>query len=395
VLEDRTLPSAGALDLSFGSNGKVTTAISASGGDSAQAVALQADGKILAAGISSGGFALVRYTPSGLLDSNFGTGGVVTTSFGTSAAEAEAMAVQPDGKIILAGFASGGSTTRFALARYLPGGALDPGFGTGGLVLTAFGTGSAAANALALQPDGRIVVAGAVENGSALDFALARYLPDGSLDADFDADGRVVTDFGLADGASSVLVRPDGTIVAAGHSGPYFALSRYLPDGELDTSFGTGGKVRTTAGPNANISGLVLQADGTLLAAGSSSDGSGSDFVLARYLADGSLDPTFASGGMVTTDFAASTDFAQGLAVESDGRIVVAGCSDAGGSSLNFALARYLPDGTLDTDFSSDGKVLTDFNASFDRANALAIQRDGQIVVAGIAHQASPSILTV
>jgi uncharacterized delta-60 repeat protein len=338
----RYLPD-GQLDPTFGTGGRVTVPRG-----SALALVLQPDGKLVAAGGAGDDFALARYLPDGSLDPSFGTGGTVTTSFGESAT-ANALVLQPDGKLVAAGrsivtFAS--DTVNFALARYLPDGRLDPSFGIGGKVTTDFG-GSSLNGVLALvvQPDGKLVAAGDASVGSSadLDFALARYLPDGRLDPTFGIGGTVTTDFGgiIEDIATALVLQPDGKLVAAGHDSNGdldFALARYLPDGRLDPTFGTGGTV-TTDGGLGGILALVLQPDGKLVAAGEGEGG----FALVRYLPDGRLDPTFGTGGTVTTNFG---DFTFALVLQPDGKLVA-----AGGAGGDFALARYLPDGSLDATF--------------------------------------------
>ncbi|MCI0529632.1 MAG: hypothetical protein L0Y56_19490, partial [Nitrospira sp.] len=190
-------------------------------------------------------------------------------------------------------------------------GDLDPTFGTGGKAITDFG-GSDQASAIALQANGKIVVAGSSEIDGFLDFALARYNTDGSLDTSFGTAGKVTTDFGGSNGgAFAVALQQDGRIVAAGRTFIFFgltsdfALARYNTDGSLDTSFGTAGKVTTDfGGNNDGVFAVALQADGKIVAVGSSQIGiMNSDFALARYNPDGSLDSSFGSGGMVTTDF--------------------------------------------------------------------------------------------
>jgi uncharacterized delta-60 repeat protein len=360
----------GDLDASFDSDGKVTTDFGSS--ESAFAVAVQPDGRIVAAGGSDGDFALARYNGDGSLDTSFDSDGKVTTDFGAFAG-ALAVAVQPDGRIVAAG-ESGGD---FALARYNRDGSLDTSFDSDGKVTTDFG-GSEVATAVAVQPDGRIVAAGFRD---LVDFALARYNRDGGLDTTFDSDGKVTTDFGAAEDASAVAIQPDGRIVAAGESqggfGRDFALARYNVDGSLDTSFDSDGKVTTDFGVLDAASDVAIQPDGRIVAAGNSGGfGFSRDFALARYNRDGSLDTSFDSDGKVTTDFGGS-EVATAVAVHPDGR-----CVAAGGSDEDFALAGYKVDGSLDTSFDSDGKVTTDFGG-FEFASDVAIQPDGRIVAAG------------
>jgi uncharacterized delta-60 repeat protein len=278
------------------------------------------------------------------LDSSFGTGGQVVTNWlipigaMSRVARADAVVVQPNGKIVAAGTAQYVIDNRFfrqdfALARYNVDGTLDSTFGVGGQVLTDFG-GVALEEGLgvALQPNGKIVVAGRSRG----DFALARYDTDGSLDGSFGTGGKVFTDFGgTLETARDVAVQPDGKIVAAGPG----ALARYNVDGSLDSSFGTGGKV-LTGGVNA----VAVHPNGTIVAAGAAAGVGGPDFAVLRYGKDGSLDGSFGTGGIVLTDFGRD-DRGHAVAIQPDGTIVVAGVTGGrpAGPEDDFVVARYLP----------------------------------------------------
>ena len=356
----------GALDPTFGGDGKVTTDIA---GDDSQALALvlQPDGKVVAAGGAVvdgfGEFALSRYLPDGALDPTFAGDGTLTTDFPGVDARAFALALQPDGKLVAAGYSyEGGDSIQFALARYQPNGILDPGFGRGGIVITDFAGGTDQARALAVQPDGKLVAAGfALEHGS-FQFALARYLRDGALDAGFGAGGKVTTDFGGGDDqAFGVVVQPDGRLLAAGGAlmgrapalrpdnplapqddTPHgqFALARYLPDGTLDTGFDGDGRQTTGFGGPASAAALLLEPAGEIVAAGFASDGDRFQFALARYLPHGALDPSFSGDGKLTAAVANSECEAFAVAHQPDGKLVAAGFAVADGS-FQFALARY------------------------------------------------------
>jgi uncharacterized delta-60 repeat protein len=280
-------------------------------------------------------------------------------------------------------------------------GDLDPAFGTGGVVMTDFNTSTDLANAVALQPDGKLVVAGTtyVNNDfSDEDFAIARYNPDGSLDASFGNNGKVTTDFpGLAAVISAVVVQPDGKIVVAGGAYPLFTfagdfkVARYNPNGSLDTSFGAGGIVTTIfPGDGSFAFALALQSDGKIIAAGTDffdfnpGDMSDTNFALARYNSDGSLDTTFGNGGTITTDFLGAEDDVFSVLIQPDGKIVAVGSANSPFDYYDFAAARYLANGTLDTTFGTGGKVRTDFgNNDLDIAYAAVLQPDGKIVSAG------------
>jgi uncharacterized delta-60 repeat protein len=216
---------------------------------------------------------------------------------------------------------------------------LDPAFSSDGLVTTNFsGYHGDSAYALALQPDGKLVAAGDTFSGIYSTFALARYNPDGSLDATFSGDGKLTTGFaGTHAAAYALVMQPDGKLVAAGQSGGNFALARYNPDGSLDATFDGDGKVVTSLGGYGSALALILQSDGKLVAAGYSSN----NFALARYNLDGSLDTSFDGDGKLTTDFFGGTDEASALALQPDGKLVAAGRAGSG-----FALALN-PDGSL------------------------------------------------
>lgn len=379
----------GELDPTFGGDGRVTTPVVAVG-SIANAVAIQPDGKIVAAGETLhlyDRFALARYDPDGTLDPSFGDAGTVTTRFRRWGGVANAIAVQADGKIVAAG-GSFGIFPKFALARYLPDGTLDASFGGDGRVRTFFTVDGAMGSAVAIQADGKILVAGAAEavgaNGMS-GFALARYNPDGSLDATFGADGTVTTDF-PGGHASAIAIQANGKIVAAGEAGNRPALARYNPDGSLDATFDGDGMVTTEVvccpvfvGANA----VAIQPDGRIVTAGEHFEcfgGGGfsceSFFILARYEADGALDSTFGTGGLTFGVFG----IANALALQADGKIVAAGTL---GSGKKFALARYNADGTLDMSFGGDGRRFIDFTNNADFGQGVAIDADGRIVMVG------------
>jgi uncharacterized delta-60 repeat protein len=289
---------AGALDPSFGRHGMVTTDFG--GTDGAGKLVVQADGKLVAAGVTistlspaQGYIALARYTANGSLDASFGTGGKVTTDFfpGGSQYGARALVVQADGKPVIAGTAATGGpggAHGFALARFNPDGSLDPTFGTGGKVITEFAGGSEDGAAALVMQGGKLVAGGTALNLQTLDldFALARYNPDGSLDQSFGSGGRVTTDLGGPDGdyGYGVAVQADGKPVATGlvdnGAEPQCGFARYNLDGSLDQSFGTGGNVTAVGG---TAGALAVQGSKLVTAGGSGT--AGGDFVLARFRA--------------------------------------------------------------------------------------------------------------
>jgi uncharacterized delta-60 repeat protein len=391
----------GTLDPSFGTGGTVTTDF---GGSSAEvrALAVQPDGKIVAAGgVFVNGiadFALARYNPDGSLDASFGRGGTASSPFDFPGSfdQVGGVVLQPDGKIVLAGSAVIDQFSVFALARYNSDGTLDAGFGSGGVATTDFGQLSAAAFSVAVQPDGKIVLAGEANIDGGDDFALARYNSNGTLDASFGTAGKVTTAFPSGLGFSfaqafSVAVQPDSRIVAAGYtwiSGGFdFAVARYNSNGTPDASLGVGGTVTTDfAGPNDRASSIAIQPDGKLVVGGAAGGfvSRGFDFALARYNSNGTLDANFGTDGKVTTDLASVEDVPSSIALQGDGKIILVGRTSVG-ENENFALVRYNSNGTLDTGFGTGGKMTTDFAGSTDEPSAVALQVDGNIVVAGLA----------
>jgi uncharacterized delta-60 repeat protein len=382
---------AGSLDSSFGGDGKVTTNFT-TGDDLALSVAVQVDGKIVAAGGapgSGGRFAVARYNGDGTLDSTFSADGKVTTNFTSGRDFAAGVAVQADDRIVAAGTANFSGDARLALARYNPDGTLDTTFDGDGKVTTNLTSSFDAIYSVVIQSDGKIVVAGATGSGGS--FAIARYNTDGTLDTTFSGDGHVATNFASGyDFADDVTIQADGKIVAAGAANyfggdPKFALARYNTDGTPDTTFGGDGKVTTnfTGGDDFAFGVAVQPADGKIVAAGRAG-GSGGMFALTRYNTDGTLDATFSGDGKATTNFTGGYDYADDVAVQPvDGKIVAAGSANAFGGNPTFGVARYDPDGTVDTTFTADGRVTTDFTGGADFAVGVALQADGKIVAAG------------
>jgi uncharacterized delta-60 repeat protein len=358
---------AGSLDPTFGSGGVV--AQSSGGG-----IALQPDGKI----VVSSGSALARYLPDGSFDPSFGTGGQV-------GANAAALALQPDGKIVVAGRNNyGGTPNQFTLARYDSNGSLDTSFGTDGTTTTAIPTSldaswtpwGAGVAALAVLPDGKVLAAGSARWHAGLyqeegGFVLARYTPAGALDPTF-GDGGIVETFGWDADLFGMVVLPDGKIVATGtidgghpDYSTKIAIAGYEPDGSLDYPYSeppTYG--RLSGGPAA------LQ-HGKIVVAGSIRHYKQTFPVVARYGTDGVLDKTFGRHGYAEFQ---RTQFAPGAVVtQNDGKILVAGYSNRGGTVL-----RLLPNGRLDPSFGGRG-----FVAFGPGASSLALQQDGKILVGG------------
>jgi uncharacterized delta-60 repeat protein len=374
------------LDTTFGIGGKVSTGIGWEIG--LRDIALQADGKIVSAGTIQtelkGGhsFAVARFTADGKLDSSFNGTGWVTPKFNIGNQVLSAELIQPDGKIVVVGEAS----PYFGLARINLDGSMDTTFGGNGYVTTTFGGSEAVASSVAIQPDHKILVSGYTKGGPPetpiIDFALARFNPNGSLDTSFDKDGKVTTDFGGDDLYPTVLVQTDGKIILVGQAtsstNPYdyhIAAARYNPNGSLDSSFGSGGRIATILPHTLQTIRAVLQPDGKILVAG------GNHFdnliVLVRYNPDGSLDAGFNADVINAISFAS-------VALQPDGKIVLTGTIYTP-DNWDYWLRRLNSDGSLDTAFGVQGTVVIAFDAPDSNGpGAVALQKDGKIIVGGI-----------
>jgi uncharacterized delta-60 repeat protein len=409
----------GSQDPTFGIGGVVQTYFPA-GGAAASDVVVLPDGKLVSSGWAVTAvefdpfridiaFALIRYTPDGALDASFGEQGRVLTEFSGGIDRTEALARQADGKLIAGGWVATDPATsdiQFGLARYLPDGSLDPSFGSSGKTTLNLTASHDYITDVAVDAAGRIVVAGFAGlssfGGGVGNFVVARYTSDGALDPSFGTLGTRVIDFGGSlsseDLAFALALQPDGKIVAGGTAGRDtggslfqrgFGLIRLDANGDLDPSFGSGGLVLTGFGfQNAEALGVAIAVDGKIVVAGAVGSsaprfGVERDFALARYLADGTLDPSFGTGGTVTADFFGGGDEAADVAIQPDGKIVAGGGAQTDFGNV-FALARFSAAGVLDPGFGNAGKastVLGGGGSSF--GQALALQADDKIVLAG------------
>ncbi|KYC42820.1 hypothetical protein WA1_11880 [Scytonema hofmannii PCC 7110] len=395
VVSIKLLPQAGDLDPSFGIGGKVITDFG-SNSDRASSVAMQSDGKIVVLGYANdpttpnNEYAIARYNVDGSLDNSFGTGGKIITDISRNNNKNHQVVLQPDGKILVAGGGyTGNNSNDFLIARYNLDGTPDSSFGSNGKVTTSISTNTDEGYSVAIQADGKIVVAGSTYNGSNHDSALIRYNIDGSLDTSFGNGGKVITPVvaNSYDVFESIAIQSDGKIVVAGSANNNatnsdFTLVRYNPDGSLDSSFGNGGQIVTPiSGAYDWVSSIAIQSNGKIIVAGQGNY----EFALARYNTDGSLDTTFGNSGKVITDMGSSTSGIESISIQSDGKIVAAGYLFTGSITdfTEFAVTRYNADGSLDSSFGNGGKVITPISNTVDMAYGLALQSDGNIVVVG------------
>jgi uncharacterized delta-60 repeat protein len=379
------------LDTGFGTNGKVV-----SGSPKqclAQAVAIQSDGKIVVVGYFFNGtyrrFTIFRYHTDGTLDSNFNKKGRITYFIGTDS-KAYAVAIQSDNKILAAGSAHDGGYS-MALRRHNQDGTLDTLFGNRGLVTVEYGIYDGAYS-IAIQTDGKIIIAGSSSDNSKGHFALVRFKQNGTLDSSFGKDGLVTTIFDKYSHATKLMIQTDGKIIAAGSSdtgsgsngmglNSRFAMARYNKDGSLDKNFHYNGKLYLDFDSGASYcNSAVLQKDGKIVASGYMSTGKSFNFVLARFNTDGYLDNSFGSKGKVITSFLNAQAYS--LIIQSDGKLILGG-TISNGKNSDFALVRYKTNGIIDSSFGINGKMTSDFNSSYDLISSIAQQSDGKIVAVG------------
>jgi uncharacterized delta-60 repeat protein len=372
----------GDFDSAFGDRGTVFTL-----GDGmnrlfgASDIAIQPDGRIVAVGLGRVGafysFAVARYNADGSLDNSFGGTGIVITPIGNSSDYANSVAIQADGKIVVAGQSVDGSNQYFAIMRYNTNGTLDTSLGGTGKVTTSVGHARSSAYSVAIQTDGKIVVAGDSGDESTSNSVVLRFNSNGTPDTSFNGTGKVITPTSTA---ASVVIQTDGKIVVAGSSSPAlrydFTIFRYNPDGSPDNSFNGTGKAVTSFGNAASTaSSAVIQTDGKIVAAGNGYNGlvpTDTDFAVVRYNTDGSPDNSLGGTGRIIIQLGILVGQ---VAIQTDGKIVASG--------YYFSVVRLNPNGSLDTTFGGTGIVFPPYGPFEAGAGATAIQADGKIVAAG------------
>ena len=354
----------------------------------------------------------------GAVDVTFGGGGTgaLRTNLGGTYDWAYATAIQPDGRILAAGVSNADGTYDFAVARYTSTHSLDPTFGKEGVALTDFGKSWDWAYGLALQPDGKIVVAGVSDVSGSKDFALARLNANGTLDKDFGRGGLVTQEMRslTADVVRGIAIQPDGKIVVGGSSyedvvtvGPNsdFMVARYNPNGSNDLSFGIGGVMATDFGRSSfdQAHALALQPDGKVVLGGYTNDGDGPGVLfgadqlgLVRYTANGMLDPTFGRGGTVVFDGGSLDERILALAIAPDGGLLAGGYVN-GEKRSDLMLAKLRSDGSLVPGFGTTEKGLSvhDLGTYSERVSSLVVQPDGKVIAGGqtaVAHNADFSV---
>lgn len=369
------------------------------------AVALRPDGSLLVLGDTDGpadrDFVLVQLHPDGTVDRSFASDGRAVVAVGDGFDLGYAVASQSDGRIVLAGASLGAhETSDFSLVRLTSSGQLDTTFSRGGRLLIDIAGGDDRAYAVAVTSDNRVLAAGESFSGLRAAFAAVRLKQDGFLDETFGSNGKVQITVGAGHAHGyAMAVLPNEDLVLAGDAELggllQFAVVRLASNGTLDAAFGQGGTlVLPMPGLDCTALGVAVQTDGKIVLVGSASHGRNANYLVVRLLANGTLDPDFGTGGVANIPVGDGNDFAWAVAIQPDGKIVVGGDS-AQGLDTDFSVIRLNPNGTLDTTFSGDGKVLIPVGQSFDHGSALALQTDGSIVVVGDAVMTSRDLAVV
>ncbi len=376
----------GSLDLTFGENG---IAILPQTPDEEQAykIAVQQDGKIIITGfVNAGGgqdFLVTRYLPNGSLDPDFGMNGIVRYDFGTVADVGVDLVLQPDGKILVGGYVNNVNITYddYAMLRLNPDGSPDNSFGSGGFVVTDIEQKWDNVYAMALQDDGKILLAGESYSLNFRRVCVCRYLPDGSLDNGFCCGGFAPFKIGMEnDHPRDIAIQENGMYIVVGFfddiSDQAF-ISRLDQDGNLDNNFGINGTATLDiGGKDDRFNTVLIQPDGKILVGGMNGEPGNWDYLFARYNTDGTLDLSFGSNGIMLIDFSIN-DIALEIALQNDNKIL---CT---GGGYQFELLRLDENGYPDLEFGNDGLVNTGFGNEYGFSRSLALQSDGKILVAG------------
>ncbi len=384
---------AGVLDQTFSGDGKVVSPVG-SGDDQAFGVACQTNGKIVVVGRSAVGnasdFAIVRYNEDGSLDNSFSGDGKLLVDIAGGVDEARSVVILANGNILVAGFASVGNSIDFAIIELSSDGKLSSSFSGDGKASFDFTKTDDYCYSM-LVSNNRIYLAGTTTFNSQEEFALATLKMDGNLDPLFDGDGLLHIDVGPApDFGTALAIQSDGKLVMTGYTGSDFntdvATIRLQSDGKLDPSFSQDGKQITDIGPNGErVYSVAIQKDQKIIVAGYTYNITGNDFAMVRFLPDGSLDKTFNMDGIVVQDIGKYFDEAYAMMLQSDGKIIATGEAAQAATDADFGLARFTESGVLDKSFSGDGIVITPMvgGEKEDLAYAIAMQADGKIVIAG------------
>ncbi len=390
----RLLAADGDLDTSFNSpNGYVlyngwTT-------DSYVGTAIQTDGKVIVSsginGVTDTDAVVLRYTSSGKPDSDFGTNGVATYDGGSGDDCGRLVALQADGKIVVTGYTQNGTAVDVLTMRYNSNGTRDSTFGINGVVTYDSGNKDDYGRSVGIQADGKIVVAARSSDASTSVAVILRYNGDGTLDSTFGTNGVVAYEGGHGnDGFRELAIQADGKIVVSGYtktSTDFDVLTvRYDTDGTLDSRFGTNGVATYDGGYGDDGAwGVVIQADGDIVVSGGMYNGTDLDILVLRYNSNGTLDNTFGTNGVVTYDSGSGNDRGRRSAVQGGNKIIVTGRS-YNGTDYDLLVLRYNADGIPDITFGTNGVVTLNIGEGNDYGEGVVIQADGKMIISGGSH---------
>ena len=374
----RFLPN-GKLDKTFADNGIQLTDFYGEH-DLMFAMALQQDNKIVTAGLSGYHFGVARYLPNGMLDNSFSQDGKDTVNFAGSRDVPSGIAIKNDGKIVVVGQSYFGAEKRMSIACFLPDGTRDNSFSGDGMNTFNF-SGDCGANAVAVQPNGKIVMTGYI-NMTYNYFAVVQLNADGSPDNSFSGDGIQTVYFTGWDESFAVTIDNNDKIVAGGYGINQWLVTRLNADGSLDLSMNGNGRSNIQIGDNTRLYSLAIQPDGKILAGGEATFGM-MRYAAARFNANGSLDYTFGNGAYIAEYKPSSGTSYTASAVQPDGKLLTVGNTLSEGEISNVCIARYNTNGTLDNSFSNDGKLLFRFGTGSSNATTMMVQPDGKILIGG------------
>lgn len=382
----------GVLDPTFGDGGKVVTNVKNYASQEVSSIAIQRDNKVVVTGWfrndrRNRDFVTLRYNTDGSLDPTFSNDGVAIDSFSVKDG-AGPIAIQEDGKIVLAGKTYNGTDSDFAVIRYCSNGILDSTFNDIGIVSTSIGYGDDYGSSMSIQEDGKIVVAGRAYNGSDYDFALVRYNSDGSLDHTFNNSGIVITPISSAnDYVESMLIQENGKIVVAGYTainGDFaVAVARYNTDGKLDNTFNDNGIITTSinSGIINKVNSVVIHDDGCVFIVGQYRSGSECNYIIMKYNKNIVLDSSFNKTGIIVIKNCLTCGIVSdgSIAVQNDDKIIFGG---SGGKNFDFLLIRFNLNGSIDNSFGDNGRIITDFDNEVNVIFSLNVYND-KIIAGG------------
>lgn len=378
----------GMLDATFGTGGMASTDLDTNY-VRIQTMAVQSDGRIIIAGRWFSGVGhdvfMLRYMPDGSLDPSFGDLGQASADLGSYFDECSSISILPDNKILMAGTVESGPSSMIAIARFNGDGSLDSSFATGGVSI-GYQFPYSSAHDMQIQSDGRIVLAGEMN----WQMAVFRFLPDGTADSTFHADGMMrFQTFYEVNALFSLAIQDDDKIVVSGFGGPSgdydIVLARILPNGGFDPTFASNGWTTLAVSPGDDVLGsIAIQSDGKIVVVGSKDHYPDYDIFVARFHTNGGLDNSFGNAGLSFVSNSVFTDRAYDVVLQPDGKILMSGSSEASPGTASAALLRMLPNGQMDLDFGQNGTVIQYSTAPhIEYAIAIDLQTDGKILIAG------------